>query len=1078
MEIPFRRFLILMAFSLCLHLNVGSVRSLCLEDQHLSLLKLKKTLIFDPASSHKLISWNSSTQCCSWLGATCSGSGHVIGLDLSDEGISGGIDSTSSLFNLHHLQSLNLARNSFNGTRIPSGLGKLANLRHLNLSNSEFSGQIPVDISGLTRLVSLDLSIEDPYEDPYVLKLENPNLSMFVRNLTRLTELHLQGADLSAAGRKWCRALSSLPQLRVLNLADCFLAGPIDSSLAKLRSLSVIRLNGNNISAPVPEFLGNFSNLTLLDLKWCDLHGNFPANILQLPTLQSLDISLNQLVHVFLPDFPENGSLQTLVLSETNISGMMPASIGNLKMLSTMELPGCNLRGSIPNSIGSLANLVLLDLSWNQLSGSIPSLSMLKNLTDLDLSYNNLSGQISSTNWENLSNLANLWLHDNSLEGSIPLSLFSLPSLQNALLSNNRFSGQIGNFPVVSSSQLTELDLSSNRLAGSIPSSFFKFQGLRLLTLSSNNFSGTLELTIIQKLGNLSTLDLSFNNILVDDGFFGNIDFISFPQLVELRLASCKLRKFPSFLKNQSNMLALDLSRNQIQREIPNWISKLPLQLLNLSHNSLSEVDPSFRNHNFSSELLLDLRSNQLQGDISHMMTLARYMDYSENRLSSVIPANIGNFLSNTLFFSISGNCFHGVIPESICQGKQLQVLDLSNNSLSGTVPRCLIAMSQSNISVGSNGLGVLNLKRNNLTGTIPDVFSVDCALQTLNLNKNLLQGKIPKSLANCKKLNVLDVGNNGINDSFPCWLSTTSSLQVLVLRSNKFFGPLECPVSNESWPLLQIVDLASNKFSGMLPETFFEIWTAMMVGKSGAPATLDFLNYNIPFGAYYQDAVTVTSKGLELELVKILTIFTSIDFSCNNFEGKIPEVTGGLTALYILNLSHNSLVGPIPSSLGNLHNLESLDLSTNNLSGNIPQQLGGLNFLSTLNLSHNQLEGRIPRGSQIQTFTEDSFKDNKGLCGTPLKDCGSDVQPPSTVPTSKGNNSDNGTKIDWNLISVEVGVVFGLAIVILPLLFWKRWRIWYYTRVDRVLFRFFPRLNQRGRNRGRRAPRTRERRI
>ncbi|GKV06075.1 hypothetical protein SLEP1_g18006 [Rubroshorea leprosula] len=931
MEILLRGFLILMAFSLCLHLNVGSVRSLCLADQHLSLLKLKETLIFHRTFSPKLNSWDSSTQCCSWPGVTCNGSGHVIGLDLSDEGISGGIDSSSSLFNLHHLQSLNLARNSFNGTRIPSGLGKLANLRHLNLSNSEFSGQIP------------------------------------------------------------------------------------------LRSLSVIRLNGNNISAPVPEFLGNFSNLTLLDLKWCDLHGNFPANILQLPTLQSLDISLNQWVHVFLPDFPENGFLQTLVLSETNISGTMPASIGNLKMLSTMKLPRCNLKGSIPNSIGSLANLVLLDLSWNQLSGSIPSLSMLKNLTDLDLSCNNLSGQISSTNWENLSNLANLWLNDNSLEGSIPLSLFSLPSLQSALLSNNRFSGQIGNFPVVSSSQLTELDLSSNRLAGSIPSSFFKFQGLRLLTLSSNNFSGTLELSIIQKLGNLSTLDLSFNNILVDVGFFGKIEFTNLPQLLELRLASCKLRKFPSFLKNQSIMFTLDLSRNQIQGGIPNWIFELTLQVLDLSHNSLS----------------------------------------------SVIPADIGNFLSNTLFFSISSNFFHGVIPESICKGKQLQILDLSNNSLSGTVPRCLIDMSHGNISADDLGaLRVLNLKRNNLTGTIPDVFSVDCALETLNLNENLLQGTIPKSLANCKKLEVLDVGKNGINDSFPCLLSTISSLKVLVLRSNKFFGPIECPVSNETWPFLQIVDLASNKFSGKLPETFFEIWTAMMVGKSGAPATLDFIKYYTSMDSSdYLEEVTVTIKNLQVELVKLLTIFTSIDFSCNNFEGKIPEVTGELTALHVLNLSHNSLAGPIPSSLGTLHNLESLDLSSNNLSGNIPQQLGGLNFLEVLNLSYNQLEGRIPKGNQIQTFTEDSFKDNKGLCGTPLKDCGADVQPPSTVPTSKGNNSDNGTKINWNPIIVEVGFVFGLAIVILPLMFWKRWRRWYYKRVDSVLFRILPQLNQRNRN-------------
>ncbi|KAI6698506.1 hypothetical protein NL676_018625, partial [Syzygium grande] len=53
--------------------------------------------------------------------------------------------------------------------------------------------------------------------------------------------------------------------------------------------------------------------------------------------------------------------------------------------------------------------------------------------------------------------------------------------------------------------------------------------------------------------------------------------------------------------------------------------------------------------------------------------------------------------------------------------------------------------------------------------------------------------------------------------------------------------------------------------------------------------ADLDSYYIQYPFlrtsGLYYQDTVSVTVKGLQVELVKILTLFTSIDFSCNNLE-------------------------------------------------------------------------------------------------------------------------------------------------------------------------------------------------
>ena len=63
---------------------------------------------------------------------------------------------------------------------------------------------------------------------------------------------------------------------------------------------------------------------------------------------------------------------------------------------------------------------------------------------------------------------------------------------------------------------------------------------------------------------------------------------------------------------------------------------------------------------------------------------------------------------------------------------------------------------------------------------------------------------------------------------------------------------------------------------------------------------------------------------------------------------------------------------------------LESLDLSSNNLSGRIPQELTSLMFLEVLNLSQNHLTGFIPQGSQFQTFGNDSYYENSGLCGFP----------------------------------------------------------------------------------------------
>ncbi|CAL5210888.1 unnamed protein product [Lathyrus oleraceus] len=1040
----------LFSFLLCFYyiyisFQITFISAKCREHQQSSLLQLKNSLMFKLESSSKLKLWNQSIACCNWSGVTCDTEGNVIGLDLSGEYISGGFDNSSRLFSLQHLQKLNLANNDFNSL-IPSGFSKLDKLTYLNLSHASFVGQIPFEISQLTKLITLDISAFDYYLGQW-LKLEKPNLQKLVQNMTGLRQLYLDGV--LTQENKWSNALSPLRDLQELSMSYCNLSGPLDSSLTKLKNLSLIILDGNSFSSPVPETFVNFKNMTTLSLAFCGLSGTFPHKIFQIGKLSNIDLSFNNDLHGSFAEFPLSGSIQTLRVSNTNFSGEIPYTIGNLKLLYELDLSYCKFSGILPNSLSNLTKLRYIDLSSNSFTGPMPSFYMAKNLTQLDLSHNRLSGEVpTSSHFEGLHKLVNIDLRDNFFNGSIPSSLFTLMLLQKIQLSSNQFS-KFDEFLSVSSSVVNTLDLSSNNLSGSIPKYIFQLGSISYLDLSSNRFNGPLQLDELLGLRYLSTLDLSYNKISINVNV-KKINHTSFPTLTNLNLASCNMKTFPSFLRNKSRLGSLDLSNNQIQGKMPNWIWRLQnLKSLNVSHNMLTDLEGPLQNltHNL---IALDLHNNQLRGPIPVFPKYASYLDYSMNKFRS-LPQDIGNYLNFTIFLSLSNNTIHGNIPISLCNAPNLQVLDISINNISGTIPSCLMTMTQT--------LVVLNLRMNNLIGTIPDVFPPSCALRTLDLQKNNLDGQIPKSLANCSTMEVLDLANNNIIDTFPCFLKDISTLQVLVLRKNKFYGPIECPTTDETWPMLQIIDLAFNNFSGKLPEKSFTGWEAMMSDKNQIDSKVNHIRFEVlQFDQiYYENSVTVTSKGQQLELVKIISIFTTIDFSSNHFQGPIPKVLMDFKALYILNISNNHFSGEIPSSIGNMKQLESLDLSNNSLVGEIPMQLESLSFLSYLNLSFNHLVGKIPTGTQLQSFPASSFEGNDGLYGPPLTEIPDDKRQDEVHPELACGRL--ACSIDWNFLSVELGSVFGLGIVICPLMFWKKWRIRYWKLVDKILCWIFPRM-------------------
>ncbi|KAK2984416.1 hypothetical protein RJ640_025990, partial [Escallonia rubra] len=139
-------------------------------------------------------------------------------------------------------------------------------------------------------------------------------------------------------------------------------------------------------------------------------------------------------------------------------------------------------------------------------------------------------------------------------------------------------------------------------------------------------------------------------------------------------------------------------------------------------------------------------------------ITSLRKLDLSSNKLSSTIPASLGN-LKDLVFFKADLNSFHGNLPPDFGNLKAVIDLDLSYNNFSGDIPGSIGDLQK---------LVTLYLEHNDLMGTIPETFRSLVSLEFLDLSQNNLSGLIPKSLDKLRYLKYFKVSYNKLHGEIP----------------------------------------------------------------------------------------------------------------------------------------------------------------------------------------------------------------------------------------------------------------------------------------------------------------------
>ncbi len=289
--------------------------------------------------------WLSDCEPCAWLGIACDQQGNVIGIDLANNKLSGGIP--GSISELESLMTLSLSGNNLSDT-LPWELFDLVALSYLDLSANNLSGVLPDNISNLQALFYLDLRSNNL----------SGQLPTTLGNLGALTNLYLDRNSLE---------------------------GQFPASMSYLcGTLIDYNFSQNSFACDFVDFCNRDSTeYDILSEFYYGLKGDSWTN----NTGWTIDCDPCRWVGV---KCNNKGKVIEISLPSNNLSGNIPSVVGNLASLEKLDLSENNISGTIPSTLVDLANLNRLYLNSNQLVSPYPegTASLCAKLQSADLSDN------------------------------------------------------------------------------------------------------------------------------------------------------------------------------------------------------------------------------------------------------------------------------------------------------------------------------------------------------------------------------------------------------------------------------------------------------------------------------------------------------------------------------------------------------------------------------------------------------------------------------------------------------------------------------------------------------------------
>ena len=161
---------------------------------------------------------------------------------------------------------LHMENNSRLSGSLPPALGRLSNLKRLELSHSLLTGPIPSELGNLSNLEWLGLRSNQL----------TGSIPPELGGLVNLRDLYLDGNQLRG---EIPSELGNLTNLRTLWLYENQLRGEIPSELGNLTNLQTLRLNENQLRGEIPSELGNLTKLYSLYLGGNQLTGCVPYGL-------------------------------------------------------------------------------------------------------------------------------------------------------------------------------------------------------------------------------------------------------------------------------------------------------------------------------------------------------------------------------------------------------------------------------------------------------------------------------------------------------------------------------------------------------------------------------------------------------------------------------------------------------------------------------------------------------------------------------------------------------------------------------------------------------------------------------